>query len=49
MRGWIEGQHISADSAASAGELMEGIPGVGEVKKEYFTYLRKNMISGERG
>lgn len=34
------GRQILEDSAASAGEFMEGIPGWGEVKKVYCTWIR---------
>ena len=32
------GRQARADSVASCGELMEGMPGVGEVKSVYRTY-----------
>lgn len=40
------GKQISADFAASAGELIDGIPGVGEVKKAYSTFFPVIHISG---
>lgn len=40
------GKQALADSAASSGEFIEGMPGVGDVKKVYWTYHELCQLLG---
>ena len=41
-----EGKQALADEAASSGELIEGMPGVCDVKKLYWTYRGLSQLPG---